>query len=58
MDTRELAKIDLNLLISLQVLLEERNVSRAAERLFITQPAMSKTLARLRQVFNATDQFQ
>ena len=52
MDTRELAKIDLNLLISLQVLLEERNVSRAAERLFITQPAMSKTLSRLRAVFN------
>lgn len=52
MDTRELAKIDLNLLISLQVLLEECNVSRAAERLFITQPAMSKTLSRLRQVFN------
>ncbi len=52
MDTRELARIDLNLLISLQVLLEEQNVSRAAQRLFITQPAMSKTLSRLRQVFN------
>lgn len=52
MDTRELAKIDLNLLISLQVLLEEQNVSRAAERLFITQPAMSKSLSRLRSVFN------
>lgn len=51
MDTRELAKIDLNLLISLQVLLEERSVSRAAERLFITQPAMSKTLSRLRVLF-------
>ncbi|EEB79218.1 LysR substrate binding domain protein [marine gamma proteobacterium HTCC2148] len=52
MNTKELAKIDLNLLISLQVLLEERNVSRAAERLFITQPAMSKTLSRLRAVFD------
>lgn len=52
MDTRALAKIDLNLLISLQVLLEEQSVSRAAERLFITQPAMSKTLSRLRQVFD------
>jgi len=51
-DTRELAKIDLNLLISLQVLLEEKNVSRAAERLFITQPAMSKTLSRLRLLFD------
>ncbi|MFT4520481.1 MAG: DNA-binding transcriptional LysR family regulator [Halioglobus sp.] len=52
MDTKELSKIDLNLLISLQILLEERNVSRAAERLFITQPAMSKTLSRLRAVFD------
>jgi DNA-binding transcriptional LysR family regulator len=51
METRDLAKTDLNLLISLQVLLEEGNVSRAAERLFITQPAMSKTLSRLRDVF-------
>jgi DNA-binding transcriptional LysR family regulator len=51
MDTKELSKIDLNLLISLQVLLEERNVSRAAERLYITQPAMSKTLTRLRVLF-------
>jgi DNA-binding transcriptional LysR family regulator len=52
MDTRELSKIDLNLLISLQVLLEENNVSRAAERLYITQPAMSKTLSRLRELFD------
>jgi len=52
METRDLSRIDLNLLIALQVLLEERNVSRAAERLFITQPAMSKTLSRLRDVFD------
>ena len=52
MDIRQIARIDLNLLIALQVLLEERNVSRAAERLFITQPAMSKTLGRLREVFD------
>ncbi|MEM0955706.1 MAG: LysR family transcriptional regulator [Pseudomonadota bacterium] len=51
METRELERIDLNLLIALQVLLEEKNVSRAAERLHITQPAMSKTLTRLRDVF-------
>ncbi len=51
METRELAKVDLNLLIALQVLLEERSVSYAAERLNITQPAMSKTLSRLRDVF-------
>lgn len=51
MPAKTLSKIDLNLLISLQVLLEERNVSRAAQRLFITQPAMSKTLSRLRDLF-------
>jgi len=52
MVSRDLLKIDLNLLISLQILLEEKNVSRAAKRLFITQPAMSKTLSRLRDVFD------
>lgn len=51
MDTRQLAKIDLNLLVALQVLLEECNVSNAADRLFVTQSAMSKTLGRLRDVF-------
>lgn len=51
MDTKQLARIDLNLLVALQVLLEERNVSRAAERLFVTQSAMSKTLGRLRELF-------
>ncbi len=52
MDTRSLAKIDLNLLLALQVLLEERSVSRAAERLFVTQSAMSKSLGRLRELFD------
>ena len=37
-----LSRIDLNLLVAMQVLLEERNVTRAAERMFVTQPAMSK----------------
>ena len=48
MDIKELARIDFNLLLALQVLLEERSVSKAAQRLNITQPAMSKTLSRLR----------
>ncbi len=48
----KLARIDLNLLVTLQVLLEERNVTRSAERLFITQPAMSRTLSRLRDLFD------
>lgn len=47
-----LSRIDLNLLVALTVLLEERNVTHAAERLFITQPAMSKTLQRLRNLFD------
>ena len=43
-----LANINLNLLRALHVLLEERSVKRAAERLFVSQPAMSKSLSRLR----------
>jgi DNA-binding transcriptional LysR family regulator len=52
MDIRELGRLDLNLLVALEALLEERNVSRAAERLYITQSAMSKTLGRLRELFD------
>ena len=52
MDTRQLTRIDLNLLVALQVLIEERNVSKAAERLYVTQSAMSKTLGRLRDLFD------
>ncbi|MFV0476589.1 MAG: LysR family transcriptional regulator [Parahaliea sp.] len=52
MHIRQLQKMDLNLLVSLQILLEEGSVSRAAERLHITQPAMSKTLSRLRELFD------
>lgn len=44
-------KIDLNLLASLDVLIEESNVTRAAERLGISQPALSAQLARLRDMF-------
>lgn len=51
MDIRELGRLDMNLLVALEALLEERNVSRAAQRLFVTQSAMSKTLGRLRVLF-------
>lgn len=51
MISRKLIRTDLNLLIALQILLEERNVTRAAERLSVSQPALSKTLQKLREAF-------
>lgn len=45
-------KLDLNLLVVLNALLDERSISRAAEKLFLSQPATSNALARLRQFFN------
>ncbi len=45
-----LTQIDANLLIALDVLLQERHVTRAAQRLGITQSAMSQTLGRLRDI--------
>ncbi|WP_456294704.1 LysR family transcriptional regulator [Vibrio sp. AK197] len=43
--------MNLNLLRSLQILIEEQHVSRAALRLHITQSAMSRQLAQLRTLF-------
>lgn len=43
---------DLNLLLAFQTLMEERNVTRAAEKMNLTQPAMSRTLQRLRDLFH------
>ena len=43
---------DLNLLRVLDALLRERNVSRAAERLSLSQPAVSNALNRLRELLN------
>ncbi len=48
----KLSASDLNLLPVLQVLLEERNVTRAAGRLNLSQPAISRNLSRLRELFN------
>lgn len=47
-----LSGFDLNLLVALDALLHEKNVTRAAERIFVTQPAMSLALRRLRDYFN------
>jgi DNA-binding transcriptional LysR family regulator len=44
-------KIDLNLLVVLDALLDERNVTRAAARLGYTQPTISGMLTRLRDLF-------
>lgn len=41
--------LDLNLLVALDALLDERSVSAAAARLHLTQPAMSRTLGRIRR---------
>lgn len=47
-----LGGVDLNLLLVLDVLLEERSVTRAAARLDRTQPAVSRSLARLRELLD------
>ena len=47
----KLANLDLNLLVSLDALLAERSVSRAAARLGLSQPSLSASLARLRRHF-------
>ena len=47
-----LLNVDLNLLKTLDVLLDERSVTRAAERLCLTQPAVSGMLTRLRESFD------
>lgn len=47
-----LRKIDLNLLITLDALLTDPNVTRTAERLHLSQPSVSVHLSKLRHVFN------
>jgi LysR family nod box-dependent transcriptional activator len=46
-----LGRVDLNLLVALEALLDEANVTRAAERVHLSQPAMSDALQRLRRLF-------
>jgi len=46
-----LQQLDLNLLVAFDVLITECNVTRAAERLSVGQPAMSASLARMRKFF-------
>jgi DNA-binding transcriptional LysR family regulator len=49
MNEIDLRKLDLNLLVTFDVLMDEGNVTRAAERLGRTQSAVSHSLARLRE---------
>lgn len=49
---RDIRTLDLNLLKTLDALLDERSVTRAADRLGLTQPAVSGMLARLRKSFD------
>ncbi len=48
----DLRSVDLRLLRSLLILMEERSVSRAAAQLNVSQPTMSHALGRLRRLFN------
>ncbi len=48
----DIRRIDLNLLTILKVLLDEQNVTKASERLNLSQSATSYALKRLRQIFN------
>src|SRR5580693_2495019 len=49
---RNLRTVDLNLLVVFDALMAERNVTRAAERNGLSQPAVSKALNRLRGLFD------
>ena len=52
MGATSLRNLDLNLLVTLDALLEEQNVTRAAGRLGLSQPAVSSALRRLRRHFD------
>ena len=52
MNDIQLKDVDLNLLVVFDVLLQERSVTRAAERLDLTPSAVSHALRRLRELFD------
>lgn len=51
-DIAKLRDLDFNLLKTLSVLLEQKHISASAELLFLSQPAVSKQLTKLRSMFN------
>ena len=52
MHDRVLSAVDLNLLVVLRALLQERHVTRAAARVGLSQSATSHALARLRAIYS------
>jgi DNA-binding transcriptional LysR family regulator len=48
----DIRKLDLNLVVVLEALLAERNLTRAGERVGMTQPAVSSALTRLRELYH------
>lgn len=52
MPSMDLRKLDLNLLIALDAMIQHRSVTRAAEAIGLSQPAMSAALSRLRQALD------
>ncbi|MCL9782860.1 LysR substrate-binding domain-containing protein [Vibrio sp. S4M6] len=52
MSIQKLSRMDLNLLVCFSVLLDEQNVTRAAQRLNLSQSAVSKSLMKLRNQFD------
>ena len=52
MRIRHLRQADLNLLVAFTAIAEERNITRAASRLLLSQPAVSRALHRLRDMFH------
>jgi DNA-binding transcriptional LysR family regulator len=51
MNPRDIRSLDIGMLRTFDALMRERSVSRAAARLFLSQPAVSASLARLRETF-------
>ena len=49
---RDIARLDVRLLLAFEALAAERNVTRAAERLGLTQQGMSGQLSRMRELFD------
>jgi DNA-binding transcriptional LysR family regulator len=52
MRIKHLRQADLNLLVAFTAVAEERNITRAASRLLLSQPAVSRALHRLRDMFH------